>query len=516
VIEHIQAIHRDDPRAAVHSATTWVLENWQQQLPRDDTVKQQPRPEKSDSYTSVGGHLMRVIPITRRRGAALISHWGVPSPDTRWIGVSALEVTTDEFNKYRRDHESGEGQNPDGSLPVSNISADDAAGYCRWLTALAGIPDAEQCFVVQGNATTNDEEATPSTIAADYVLRRGFRVLDEEELDAIAHPEAEFAGSTDEDRHLLAFYARYAANSDGRFQRGGSSLPNQFGLFDTYGNAAEWIIAQPAAPFNRSLSHSQPEDTQTKCLGLLPAGGCVSSTTWQMGNRHAADQEVPSRFTGFRIARTLKAAPSDISAAASILAEQGEWEKALARFDQLSAIQPDNPFPLRLRSMLSAYLGDNAARRQLCREMLDRHENTDDAIVAHELACDLVLRGDTIDDWSRVQRLSRVAADSGQYPFGRSWAYLQVRIGQHEKARELLEELRQIDHGLMLVSTLLFQAMNYDQLNSETEARRCLHEAESLFEEIEAVREPGNYGQTWRGWLYTSLVLQEARSKLGR
>ena len=61
----------------------------------------------------------------------------------------------------------------------------------------------------------------------------------------LAQPESEFAGAIDEDRHLLANYVRYAANSDGHLRKGGILMPNQFGLFDLYGNAPNGLSCLP-------------------------------------------------------------------------------------------------------------------------------------------------------------------------------------------------------------------------------------------------------------------------------
>ena len=527
--KQIQLLHSNQSNPAVQAATSWLLSKWQQNVSYEtiDRRNFDNKPGKHPgSYISSEGQLMRVIPIIRPS-----TNFRLPEPTTRWIAVSAKEITAEEFARFKPDYETANqpkhGSNRFDSIPASHISADDAVGYCQWMNSRAGIPDEEACFSkIAAVEKTNDSDPFSQNalsryrIRQDYNLRQGFRLLDSEELAMLALPEAEFAGAVGGDRHLLANYVRYAANSDGRFQRCGSLMPNQFGLFDLYGNAAEWILVSSKPKNSPDSIQSAQSSASNQNLLLAPnetrsvrlAGGCITSTTWQLGNEHAMEQFTPLKFAGFRIVRTLEAAHSDVYEEARRLCRKGDWKQALARFDQLSIQQPDNPFPLLFHSAISTWIGNMKSRQQRCKQILDRHWNTDDHIAAHELATELLAYPDELDDWSRIKRLSATARDAGIYPYIRSWAYLHVRMGQHAKAKQLLEELRGLDYGRMLVSTLCFQAMNNHHLGNDKEAKRRLQEAESLYEEIAILKNNSDYDKTWRGWLHASTLLREARS----
>ena len=142
-----------------------------------------------------------------------------------------------------------------------------------------------------------------------------------------------------------------------------------------------------------------------------------------------------SRFCWFPYCTTLKAAPSDVFEEARWLSRNGEWLRALARFEQLSVQQPDNPFSADVSFGHFTWLGDMKSRQQICKQILEQHWNTHDHIAAHELATELLANPDQVDDWSRTKQLSLTAQKAGIYPYIRSWAYLHVRMGQYEKSK---------------------------------------------------------------------------------
>ena len=62
---------------------------------------------------------------------------------TRAFYLGEKEVTNAEFRRFRAAHDSGvaEGTSLNGDeQPVVNVSWEDAARYCNWLSALAGLP----------------------------------------------------------------------------------------------------------------------------------------------------------------------------------------------------------------------------------------------------------------------------------------------------------------------------------------------------------------------------------------
>ncbi|MES2455388.1 MAG: SUMF1/EgtB/PvdO family nonheme iron enzyme [Bacteroidota bacterium] len=83
------------------------------------------------------------------------------------------------------------------------------------------------------------------------------------------------AGSTTEyafgdDASKLGDYAWYSANSDNKTHVSGQKKPNQWGLFDMYGNVAEWTYDQYDAEFYATVAGSKATNPLSKPEKLYP------------------------------------------------------------------------------------------------------------------------------------------------------------------------------------------------------------------------------------------------------
>jgi eukaryotic-like serine/threonine-protein kinase len=115
------------------------------------------------------------------------------------------------------------------------------------------------------------------------------------------------------DRGLLGEYAWFAANSGGRPQPVGRLKPNDLGLFDLYGNVAEWCLTPDAAPPSpRPSDPPLPADLCTVGPGQkwVVRGGSFADGPERL--RSAARDALPvetagaaGRTVGFRVARTV-------------------------------------------------------------------------------------------------------------------------------------------------------------------------------------------------------------------
>jgi formylglycine-generating enzyme required for sulfatase activity len=108
---------------------------------------------------------------------------------------------------------------------------------------------------------------------------------------------------------MLDPYAWYGKNSDDHAHPVGTKMPNDFGLFDMYGNAAEWC--QDAL---LSVSGKEPiEDAEDQSLvdpsGMrVLRGGSFSSSSAQLRSayRFGSQPHIPPYFAGLRVARTCR------------------------------------------------------------------------------------------------------------------------------------------------------------------------------------------------------------------
>ena len=94
-------------------------------------------------------------------------------------------------------------------LPVGNVTYLAASQFCKWLSAKTG-----------------DFYRLPTEAEWEYAARAGSN-------------SSYFFG---EDPMALANFALYAANSDASYHKVGEKQPNSWGLYDVYGNVAEWTL----------------------------------------------------------------------------------------------------------------------------------------------------------------------------------------------------------------------------------------------------------------------------------
>ena len=138
-----------------------------------------------------------------------------------WIG--ATEVTAAQWRRfveatgYRADRAGSSPRTAPGTanddLPVTGVSAADAEAFCAWLTKR----EREANRLPAGHVY-----ALPTEPQWEYACRAGNRGPDPDNLD-------------DQVWH--------AGNSGGTLHAVGTKRPNQWGLYDMQGNAAEWCVA---------------------------------------------------------------------------------------------------------------------------------------------------------------------------------------------------------------------------------------------------------------------------------
>lgn len=179
-----------------------------------------------------------------------------------WIATT--EVTRAQ---YRRLMEPGAKEDTD-SLPMTNITFEDATEFCRRLSAAEG---------------------------------RVFRLPDEREWEygCRAGAPGPFAGTGQ-----LESMGWHAANSDRKLQPVGTKSPNHWGLFDMHGNARE--LCRDAYEAGYSQAMTRPERYPRACRGgsvLSEPHDCRSAA------RGAALESLTAPDVGFRV--VMEADPDD-------------------------------------------------------------------------------------------------------------------------------------------------------------------------------------------------------------
>ncbi len=111
--------------------------------------------------------------------------------------------------------------------------------YCRWLSEREKIAEEEMCY------PPVHQIGNGMVLKKDFHRKTGYRLPRETEWEYAVRAgtvTSRFFGNSEE---LLDRFARYALNSNERTWPVGGLEPNPLGLFDVYGNVAEWCHVEP-------------------------------------------------------------------------------------------------------------------------------------------------------------------------------------------------------------------------------------------------------------------------------
>jgi len=354
--------YRLDVDPGSHSAIDWLLRygrrgelprrlDWQQAgaLARIDREFAGSRPRKSGWSVLTDGETTMVNiegPVAFEMGAPLDEPGRIPGPDSpdeprrhvripRSFAIASKEVTVGQFRRFldanpevKRGFAYPGNQDrmasvlltfsPDDRGPQIAVTWYEAAMYCNWLSRQEGIPESEWVY-----PPAFADIKSGMVLPRDYLHRSGFRLPTEAEWEYAARAgstTSRFFGRSDDLLSEYAWYARHPPREKNdpvdpadpqHVWPVGQLKPNDFGLFDVYGNVWEWTLDRMQEMF--AASADDVEDTDLviadRAARSRRGGGFPYGAAWQRSadrDTKNASPEVRRDNVGFRVARTIR------------------------------------------------------------------------------------------------------------------------------------------------------------------------------------------------------------------
>ena len=313
LLEWLLRAFQQDSSAAVHSAIEWVLVKWglgnEIAEAKRELLSQEPQisNERGWYVTRLSGHTMTTVrgplkfvmgtpPSEPFRGRSERQHLREIRRD---FAISTTEVTIGQIRNFDPDF-SPTSDAADVELPAVGVTWYKAAAYCNWLSERAGISADQWCY-----EPNDGDYGTGMRLSTRYWEKVGYRLPTEAEWEYVCRAGSRTSWCFGESPELLGRYGWHYENSHGRPHAVASLHPNDYGLFDMYGNAVEWCQDR----FRSYSSGDEPRDIELMIADedkRITRGGSFKLAFFNC--RSGARQYfLPSSFTqhGFRIARTL-------------------------------------------------------------------------------------------------------------------------------------------------------------------------------------------------------------------
>lgn len=275
----------------------------------------------SSTVQSSQGHVLRRVEpgaftmgSSRREQGRRANEVIVPVVITRPFFIGSKEVSNRDFNKFRKDHVSGEGLHASlaGDLnPVVNVSWADAAEYCNWLSTQEGLTLAYEKKFEQWQPITPTPNGYRLPTEAEWVwaIRYQGRSSAQAFPWGTRLPPRKESGNY-ADRSSVELVPSILPGYDDGFAStapAGTFAANLLGIYDGGGNVAEWVQDYYSVP-----TPGQVEPLKDPTGPVRGANRVIRGSGW----RHSGVTELRLSYrdygnrgrvdVGFRVARNVQ------------------------------------------------------------------------------------------------------------------------------------------------------------------------------------------------------------------
>jgi formylglycine-generating enzyme required for sulfatase activity len=324
MIQRLLSLYQRDPDPGTRSAAEWTLRRFghAEQLARADSQSVNTRYDGSRRwFVNQRGHTMIVIPgpteYLMGSASSSVPGRGDEKAHTRWIHGFCLankETTQDQFRSFLAsrpavDHQEPPDKQERSDAPQYYVTWYEAAAYCNWLSELDDIPPDQWCYL----RNAEGRYGPGMRPAPNCLALRGYRLPTEGEWEYACRAGTDTEWFFGNDPQQLGHYACSAADemTDRSIgvQPAGSRKPNEFGLFDTLGNVAEWCHGEYLPyPTHDALQATMDPDNETPVHDLdtrSVRGGSFRDGPERLRSAARAKQTIGERSecVGFRVAR---------------------------------------------------------------------------------------------------------------------------------------------------------------------------------------------------------------------